>query len=52
MFQGLFKYVVFISVAFVTEKLLAILDFFLLHGPDFLPPSAQPYAVKKHILRR
>ena len=35
--QGLFKNIVFRSVALVIKKLYAILEFFL-HGPDFLPP--------------
>ena len=45
-FQGLFKNIVFRSVALVIKKLLAILDFFL-HTPDFLPPCTLPYAKKK-----
>ena len=36
-FQGLFKNIVFRSVALVLKKLWAILDFFL-HTPDFLLP--------------
>ena len=45
-FQGLFKNIVFRSVAVVIKKSQAILDFFL-HTPDFLPPCTLPYAKKK-----
>ena len=37
-FQGLFKNMVFSSVALVTKKLWTILDF-LFHRPDFFPLS-------------
>ena len=39
-FQGLFKNIVFRSVALVIKKLWAILDFL----PLFLPPCTLPYA--------
>ena len=42
-FQGLFKNIVFRSVALVIKKLWAILDFFL-PTRDFLPPCTLPYA--------
>ena len=45
-FQGLFKNIVFRSVALVIKKLWAILDFFL-QTPDFLPPCTLHYAKKK-----
>ena len=47
-FQGLFKNIVFRSVALVIKKLWAIFDFFL-HTPDFLTPCTLPYALKKII---
>ena len=45
-FQGLFKNIVFRSVAAVIKKLCAILDFFL-HRQDFLLPCTLPYAKKE-----
>ena len=42
-FQGLFKNIVFRSVALVIKNLWAILVFFL-HTPGFLPPFTLPYA--------
>ena len=42
-FQGIFKNIVFRSVALVIKKLWAILDFFF-NTPDFLPPCTLPYA--------
>ena len=45
-FQGLFKNIVFRSVAFDIKLLWAILDLFL-PTPDFLPPCIIPYAEKK-----
>ena len=50
-FQGLFKNIVFRSVALVIKKLWAILDFFL-HTPDFLLPCTLPYAKKKKIYKK
>ena len=43
-FQGLFKNIVFRSVALVIKKLWAILDFFFytLRSPDLLPPYTLP----------
>jgi len=49
-FQGLFKNIVFRSVALVTEKLWAILDFFF-HRPDFYSvPYPTLYIKKKYFL--
>ena len=45
-FQGLYKNIVFRSVALVTKKLWAILDFFF-HRPNFFPPCILPYLLKK-----
>ena len=40
-FQGLFKNIVFRSVALVIKKLWVILDLFL-HTPNFLQPPKKP----------
>ena len=45
-FQGLFKNIVFRSVALVTKKLWAILDFFFTDW-TFLSPCTLPYKLKK-----
>ena len=47
-FQGLFKNIVFRSVALVTKKLWAILDFFFTDR-TFFPPCTLPYKLKKNI---
>ena len=41
----------FRSVALVTKKLWAILDFFF-HRPDFFPPCTLPFKLKKSILKK
>jgi len=45
-FQGLFKNIVFRSVALVTKKFWANFRFFF-HRPNFFPPSTLPYKLKK-----
>jgi len=50
-FQGPLKNIVIRSVALVTKKLWAILDFFF-HRPDFFPPCTLPYKLRKKCLNK